>query len=475
MIPSSSGVMKISELFKLPISPSSYQKTILCLISKNSVILRPVEFTPGKMQKYSKPGLFTILPSPSHVLIPNGPVYCFSTCLRVTPCHYTVDQKSSRREFVATLTQLPPNTKDIDLAPLTRDLGAKAVNVPLSLNSYKPKRWAYVTFNSQETMDAAMEQIIGFRGHTLQWNLPNNTNKLCHRCGKLGCAPTQCPSRQERGRSRGRNPVAALKERFNINQPARPKARSRSESRSRSRSKGPGNSQSFQPQQKSSANARTTNTPRRDRSKSNDKRDRSVSFSAVLRTPPSPSSPNQAITMSPHEAANILSLLKSLQQDMAEVRDCITTLELNDRRMTRIEQHLGLLPPPEVPATNQSSDMLIDAPIIPNPTVTLVPSRPTASPVQTPLNPLSPGFTPSRPVRAPLSAPVDIPDISSPSSTSQSIPSPTQTRDEIQAINAKHSAIENKLDMLANSISGFIGSITSSSSSSNSADTAGSN
>ncbi|GBB93503.1 hypothetical protein RclHR1_21820003 [Rhizophagus clarus] len=58
-------------------------------------------------------------------------VYCFSTCLRVIPCHYTVDQKSFCREFVAMLTQLPPNTKDIELAPLTRDLGAKAVNVPL--------------------------------------------------------------------------------------------------------------------------------------------------------------------------------------------------------------------------------------------------------------------------------------------------------------------------------------------------------
>ncbi|GBB86439.1 hypothetical protein RclHR1_12880009 [Rhizophagus clarus] len=201
-------------------------------------------------------------------------VYCFSTCLRVTACHYTVDQKSSCRTFVATLTQLPPNTKDIDLAPLTRDLGAKAVNVPLSLNSYKPKRWAYVTFNSQETMDAAMEQIIG-------------------------CAPNQCPSRQDRSRTRGRNPVAALKERFNINQPARPKERSRSGSRSRSHSK--------------------------------------VSFSTVLRSPPSLSPSNQATTMSPHEAANILSLLKSLQQDMADVRDRITALELNDRRMTRIK------------------------------------------------------------------------------------------------------------------------------------------
>ncbi|GBB89700.1 hypothetical protein RclHR1_01650007 [Rhizophagus clarus] len=346
-------------------------------------------------------------------------VYCFSTCLRVTLCHYTVDQKSLRRAFIATLTQLPPNTKDIDLAPLTRDLGAKAVNVPLSLNSYKPKRWAYVTFNSQETMDVAMEQIIG-------------------------CAPNQCPSRQDRGHSRGRNPVAALKERFNINQPARTKERSRSGSRSRSRSKGPSNSQSFQPQ-KPLANTQLNNNPRRDRSKSNDKRDRSVSFSTVLRSPPLLSTPNQATTMSPHEAANILSLLKSLQQDMADVRDRITALELNDRRMTRIEQHLA------------------------------GPPRPAVLPVQMTLNPLSPGFTPSRPVRAPISASIDIPDISSLSFTSHMAPSSTQTHDEIQAINAKHSAIENKLDMLANSISGFIGTIAFSSFSSDSANTAGSN
>ncbi|PKC51784.1 hypothetical protein RhiirA1_482999, partial [Rhizophagus irregularis] len=67
-------------------------------------------------------------------------VYCFSTCLRITPCFYTVDQKAARCQYVATLTQLPPNVKDINLAPLTRDLSAKAVNVPLCLNSYKPKR-----------------------------------------------------------------------------------------------------------------------------------------------------------------------------------------------------------------------------------------------------------------------------------------------------------------------------------------------
>ncbi|GBC23501.2 hypothetical protein GLOIN_2v1762049 [Rhizophagus irregularis DAOM 181602=DAOM 197198] len=113
---------------------------------------------------------------------------------------------------------LPPNTKDVHLAPLVRAIGAMAVNIPLSLNSYKPKRWAYITFKSQQMMDNAMEHSIALQGHRLQWELPENTNKLYHRCGKLGCAPTACPLNNSRGRSCTRNPVAHLKEHFNIGQ-----------------------------------------------------------------------------------------------------------------------------------------------------------------------------------------------------------------------------------------------------------------
>ncbi|GBC10531.1 hypothetical protein RclHR1_00970032 [Rhizophagus clarus] len=288
-------------------------------------------------------------------------VYCFSTCLRVTPCHYTVNQKSSHREFVTTLTQLPPNTKDIDLAPLTRDLGAKA-------------------------------------------NLPNNTNKLCHRCGKLSCAPNQCLSRQQRGRTRDKNPVAALRERFNINQPTHSKARSRSGSRSRSRSQGPDSSRSSHPRQVSANVPNVTNPPQHERSQSVNRCDRSVFFFTTSRTPSTPFSRNPPITMSPQEAADILSLLKGLQADMAEVWDRITALELNDKCMTRIEQHLGLSLP-DVVVTAQSSDMLIDPPDHADLIVALVSSKPAVTTAKLPLNPLVPGFTPSRPpVKAPISA-----------------------------------------------------------------------
>ncbi|GBC08733.1 hypothetical protein RclHR1_08350003 [Rhizophagus clarus] len=130
-----------------------------------------------------------------------------------------------------------------------------------------------------------MEQLVGYQGHTLQWNLPDDTNKLCHRCGKLGCAPNH---------------------------------------------------------------------------------DLSVSFSSALRTPPLSSARNQPHSLSSQEASEILSLLKALQQDIADVCDHITALELNDQCMTRIEQHIGLQPLSSVPNTAQSSDMNIDQPNVSN-------------------------------------------------------------------------------------------------------------
>ncbi|GBB83881.1 hypothetical protein RclHR1_10550001 [Rhizophagus clarus] len=396
-------------------------------------------------------------------------VYCFSTCLRVTPCHYTVDQKSSRRAFVTTLTQLPPNTKDIDLAPLIRELGAKAVNIPLSLNSYKSKRWAYITFPSQELMDAAMEQLISYQGHTLQWNLPDNTNKLYHRCGKLGCAPNQCPLRQQRGRTRDRNPVAALKERFHVGQPSRPKTTSRSRSHSRSRSKGPDNSRPSQHQQSASTQSKV-NIPnnQRNRSKSNDKRDRSVSFSFALCTPPLSSTCNQPHSLSPQDASEILSLLKALQQDMADVRDRITALELNDQHMTRIERHIGLQPLSSVPPTApQSSDMNIDQPDISRPSLAQDSSLSMSH--SRPLNPLLPDFVPSTSYVVPANT-----SSSAVITPSAPILSPKHASAEIQAINEKHSAIESKMDMLVASIGSFIGSINTSTTS-NLADTANNN
>ncbi|GBC29413.2 hypothetical protein GLOIN_2v1785090 [Rhizophagus irregularis DAOM 181602=DAOM 197198] len=104
------------------------------------------------------------------------------------------NQKAARREFVAVLSGLPANTKDIYLAPLVKEHGAKAINIPLSLNSYKPKPWAYVTFNSQAIMDAAIEQTIGFQGCTFRWERFN-----------IGHKPSQQRTLRNNSRSRSRS------------------------------------------------------------------------------------------------------------------------------------------------------------------------------------------------------------------------------------------------------------------------------
>ncbi|GES86859.1 hypothetical protein RCL_jg20765.t1 [Rhizophagus clarus] len=285
-------------------------------------------------------------------------------------------------------------------------------------------------------MDAAMEQLIGYQGHTLQWNLPDDTNKLCHRCGKLRCAPNQCPLRQQWGRTRDRNSVTALKERFHVEQPSRPNNNLRSRSHSCSRSKGPDHSRPSHTQQPSSAQTKV-NTPhiQRNHSKSNEKRDRSVSFSSALRTPPLSTAHNKPPSLSQQDACEILSLLKALQQDMADVRDRITALELNDQRMTRIEHHIGLQPLSSVPNNTQSSDMNIDQPNVSESSAMLDSLH--VIPSSRPLNPLLPDFVPSTSHVAPVST-----SSSAVITPSAPIPSPKHASAKIQAINEKHTAIE---------------------------------
>lgn len=161
-------------------------------------------------------------------------------------------------------------------------------------------------------MDAAVEQTIGFNGRVLCWELPANINKLCHRCGKLGCAPNWCPLCSSRGHSRQHDPVARLRECFHLypfKAPARPaSAQSRSRTRSHSRSQScqaapsgslPGSQlpdSSHRPKSKVQPSAPTSTIPRTPASRSHPTKassttcpKRSVSFSANNHIPaPSP-------------------------------------------------------------------------------------------------------------------------------------------------------------------------------------------
>ncbi|GET56088.1 hypothetical protein GLOIN_2v1673942 [Rhizophagus irregularis DAOM 181602=DAOM 197198] len=185
-----------------------------------------------------------------------------------------------------------------------------------------------------------------------------------------GCAPNFCPLKQTRGRSRTRDPVVKLKERFNVNQSRR-------------------------------SNSKTANAQR------------SVSFSSSSRSTARPlprQTPNSAL--SPDDANNILNLLRELQCEVANFHKRISALELADQWMSRIESHLGLDP---LPSPNEPEPDLMqeDAPVThvplniqssakyslppksiltrPSPTFTIVPN--TSLPPSH-LSPNAPPFTP---------------------------------------------------------------------------------
>ncbi|PKK55717.1 hypothetical protein RhiirC2_801678 [Rhizophagus irregularis] len=93
-------------------------------------------------------------------------------------------------EHVAILAGIPKNIKEADLLEIATQVNAKALNVPLSLSSYKPKPYVYLNFSLFESLKAAKEMTVSFRGKGLTWHPPNEAQTLCHVCGRPGCFPS---------------------------------------------------------------------------------------------------------------------------------------------------------------------------------------------------------------------------------------------------------------------------------------------
>ncbi|PKC53218.1 hypothetical protein RhiirA1_479749 [Rhizophagus irregularis] len=144
------------------------------------------------------------------------------------------------------------------------------------------------------------------------------------------CYGTNCQLPRQ-GRSRTHDPVAKLKEWFNVNQPPRRSnsnaANTRSHSRSRSKSK--------------------------DRSASTSRRDNNNSYNhnnnANNHNKPNPNTSQRARHNSKERSVSFSSSSRSTA--LANFHKRISALELADQRMTRIKSHLGLdpLPTPNEP------------------------------------------------------------------------------------------------------------------------------
>ncbi|PKY54751.1 hypothetical protein RhiirA4_426991 [Rhizophagus irregularis] len=156
-------------------------------------------------------------------------IICLGNSLRVCLASYSKSQRDSRREHVAILAGIPKNIKEADLLEIASQVNAKAINIPLSYNSYKPKPYAYFNFASFENLEAAKELTVAFRGKGLAWHSPDEAKNLCHSQparktnDRLNKLYTRFNAGPQRGRSNARQ--------------SRSSSGSRSRSRSNSRSR----------------------------------------------------------------------------------------------------------------------------------------------------------------------------------------------------------------------------------------------
>jgi hypothetical protein len=181
-----------------------------------------------------------------------------------------------------------------------------------------------------------------------------------------------------RGRSRTHNPVAQLKERFNIGQPPKNSSTNCNKQRSRSHSRDHFTSRqrshlSSKPGHNDNASSSShnqlpgqTNSTHRPKSKELKGKDHSVSFSNMRSngTLSSSSDCSSCPLVDPNcsQIQEILSVLKTLQEDMASVHARVHALELADLKMSHLEKHVFSHAQDDVPAPDpsDSSQMLID-------------------------------------------------------------------------------------------------------------------
>ncbi|GET64696.1 reverse transcriptase family protein [Rhizophagus irregularis DAOM 181602=DAOM 197198] len=269
--------------------------------------------------------------------------------------------RSIRREHVAILAGIPKNIKEADLLEIASQVNAKALNVPLSINLYKPKPYAYLNFSSFDTLEAAKEMTVAFRGKGLTWHPPNEAHTLCHVCGRPGCSPSVCNPRSTR---KVDDRLNKLYSRFNAgprrgrqdSHQSRDKSNSRSRSRSNSRSRNNSSSSSRSNNSNNNTNTSRPNTSRRSNQTNNNnynlKNNEHSSGSTQPPLVPHPnnsahtsSSDNSAYTLPQHiidelkaQIKEIATTLKSLDETVSWMQDTITH---HDYRISELESMMN--------------------------------------------------------------------------------------------------------------------------------------
>ncbi|EXX61814.1 hypothetical protein GLOIN_2v1785090 [Rhizophagus irregularis DAOM 181602=DAOM 197198] len=261
-------------------------------------------------------------------------IICLGNSLRVCPASFLKSQRDSHKEHVAILAGIPKNIKEADLLEIADQVNAKALNVPLSINSYKPKLYAYLNFSSFDTLEAAKEMTVAFRGKGLTWHPPNEAHTLCHVCGRPGCSPSVCNPHSTR---KVDDRLNKLYSRFNAG-PHQDSHQSHDKSNSCSRSRSNSRFRNYSSSSRSNTSNNRTNNSRPDTSRSNNQPHLNSSTHIS-------SSDNSAYILPQHiidelktQIKEIATTLKSLNETLFWMQNTITH---HDYRISELESMMN--------------------------------------------------------------------------------------------------------------------------------------
>jgi hypothetical protein len=143
-------------------------------------------------------------------------VFVKGECVRIYPAFLTNEQRILRNQHTAILRGLPTGIKGIDLARIYSEVNASSIGFTRHIKSYDTKPWAYFTFRTEESKQAAMEILCSFNNKTLEWVDPSAAKKLCVRCSSLAHVTKDCDAFQARTRKPTPKAIQALYNRHHL-------------------------------------------------------------------------------------------------------------------------------------------------------------------------------------------------------------------------------------------------------------------
>ena len=128
-------------------------------------------------------------------------IFVMGECLRTRPKNFTKEQIEARSQHAAILHDLPPNTNASKLIHIMSNTNAKAIGIPRTLSTYRPRPWAHFFFATQEARDSAMELSVAVNNKPVRWTLPDKNKPLCLRCSFPNYKMSECDALRLHGRT----------------------------------------------------------------------------------------------------------------------------------------------------------------------------------------------------------------------------------------------------------------------------------